>query len=248
MCLDIDDTLSTHGKLTAEAYSALWKLKAAGLVVVPVTGRPAGWCDHIARFWPVDAVVGENGAFVFYMDGGVRKRLDTPSEPDPKVAKKKLMELAASIQKEFPGAKWASDQAYREADLAIDVCEDVPAWSEAETRRLLDLCRAKGATAKLSSVHVNTWFGTFDKRRGLENWMTAGAPGVSGQAPLWQDWIYVGDSPNDEPSFEFFQRSVGVANLRPYLPQLKFPPRWITPSEAGKGFQEMAERLIVVMR
>ena len=248
MCLDIDDTLSTQGKLTDEAYSALWKLKKAGLVVVSVTGRPAGWCDHIARFWPVDAVVGENGAFVFYMEGGIRKRLDTPSEPDAKTAKQKLAELAESIQKEFPRVKWASDQAYREADLAIDVCEDVPAWSEQEVGRLLKLCRAAGATAKLSSVHVNTWFGTFDKRRGLENWMTQGAPGCSGTVPPWTDWIYIGDSPNDEPSFEFFQRSVGVANLRPYLPQLKFPPRWMTASESGKGFQEMAERVLDAKR
>src|SRR4051812_18334202 len=83
VCLDIDDTLSTEGQLTADAYEALWRLKAAGHAVVPITGRPAGWCDHIARFWPVDAVVGENGAFTFYMEGGVRRRIDTPAGEAP---------------------------------------------------------------------------------------------------------------------------------------------------------------------
>ena len=63
---DIDDTITTKGKLTAEAYNAMWKLHDAGYKVVPVTGRPAGWCDLIIREWPVEAVVGENGAFVNY--------------------------------------------------------------------------------------------------------------------------------------------------------------------------------------
>ena len=75
LLFDIDETLTTEGKLTAQAYAALERLHAAGKKVVAVTGRPAGWCDHIARMWPVDAVVGENGAFYFfYADGKLQKR------------------------------------------------------------------------------------------------------------------------------------------------------------------------------
>src|SRR3979490_2820427 len=70
---DLDETVSSHGRLSAEAYGALEALKKAGLRVIPVTGRPAGWCDHIARFWPVDAVVGENGAFWMWLDHKVGK-------------------------------------------------------------------------------------------------------------------------------------------------------------------------------
>ena len=70
---DIDDTLTTDGHLTAAAYAALDALKTAGKLVIPITGRPAGWCDHIARMWPVDAVVGENGAFYFQYDRHARK-------------------------------------------------------------------------------------------------------------------------------------------------------------------------------
>src|SRR5215510_3622779 len=70
---DIDETVSTRSQLTAEAYGAMAALKKAGFRVIPVTGRPAGWCDLIARFWPVDAVVGENGAFWMWRDERARK-------------------------------------------------------------------------------------------------------------------------------------------------------------------------------
>ncbi len=241
VCLDIDDTLSSSGKLTDEAYSALWDLKRAGFAVVPVTGRPAGWCDHIARFWPVDAVVGENGAFVFHMKEGRRQRLDTLDPDQIAAAQAKLGELGASILRRFPDAKWASDQAFREFDLAIDVCEDVPAWARLEVDALIALCHGVGAHAKLSSIHVNAWFGNYDKKSGFRSWL---ASGLSPAMPPEGDWLYVGDSPNDEPMFEVFPRSVGVANLRKYLDRLEHPPRWLTTAESGAGFAEMARALI----
>ncbi|MCM0607289.1 MAG: HAD family phosphatase [Xanthomonadaceae bacterium] len=246
VCLDIDDTFSSRGKITDQAYSALWKLKSAGFVIVPITGRPAGWCDHIARFWPVDAVVGENGAFTFFMDGGVRRRLNTPMGRGviAMSAKKKLKSLESKILKKFPKAKWASDQSYREFDLAIDICEDVAPWKDKDVEALLTLCEKAGAHAKLSSVHVNVWFGEYNKFSGMTHWLNKGAPGVKGSVPKISEWIYIGDSPNDEPLFEKFPNTVGVANLKPYLSKLKYPPRWITSSESGAGFTEMAERLI----
>jgi len=247
VCLDIDDTLSTQGKLTAQAYQALWSLKNAGFYVIPITGRPAGWCDHFARFWPVDAVVGENGAFTFFMDGGVRRRIDTPTGLSVTERKAKLQALGEKIRKRFPKAKWASDQDYREFDLAIDICEDVPAWSREEIDALLALCHAEGAHAKLSSIHVNAWFGDYDKRRGLEHWLAQGQPGLTPKPakPLrHEELLFIGDSPNDEPMFAWFKASVGVANLSRYLDRLKTPPRWITRSKSGAGFAEMARKLI----
>ena len=244
VCLDIDDTLSTSGKITAEAYSALWALKEAGFVIVPITGRPAGWCDHIARFWPVDAVVGENGAFTFFMKDGVRRRIDTPAGASQSELKARLSSLGESVRKRFPFAKWASDQAYREYDLAIDFCEDVPPWSEADVEGLLKLCADLGAHAKLSSIHVNAWFGDYDKRKGFEHWLAQGAPGISGSLPERDEWLFIGDSPNDEPMFGAFTASVGVANLSRYLDRLKTPPRWITAGKSGEGFAQMARRLV----
>ena len=210
VCLDIDDTLSTDGKLTPEAFAALSDLKQAGFKVVPVTGRPAGWCDHIARFWPVDAVVGENGAFTFFMQEGKRKRLDTPAgQPNDSERMKRLKE---KIVQRFPHAQWASDQKYREFDLAIDICEDVPLWREEDIYSLLNLCKVEGAHAKLSSIHVNVWFGEYDKRKGFECWLKS-----QSKLPQTDQWLYIGDSPNDEPMFASFHFSVGVANLKKYF-------------------------------
>jgi len=243
VCLDIDDTLSTRGKLTPEAFTALWRLKRAGFYVVPVTGRPAGWCDHITRFWPVDAVVGENGAFTFYMKDGVRKRIDTPAGEEARSRKNKLKELGEKIRRRFPWSSWASDQNYREFDLAIDICEDVPRWPQNQIEKLLKFCHENGAHAKLSSIHVNAWFGEYDKQSGFRNWLTEGAPGLRGRAPQWEQWIFIGDSPNDEPLFASFNYSVGVANLKEYIHKLKSPPKWITRQESGSGFKEMVDRL-----
>lgn len=249
VCLDIDETLSTQGKLTAEAYSALWALKKVGYFVVPITGRPAGWCDHFTRFWPVDAVVGENGAFTLYMEesrkslSGVRRRLETPGALSRSEVERKLAALGLKVRARFPSARWASDQPYREYDLAIDICEDVPAWPREEIDALLKLCDREGAHAKLSSIHVNAWFGDYDKRKGFEHWLSH-AVQLHQAVPKRGEWLFIGDSPNDEPMFAAFDFSVGVANLKQYLDRLKFPPRWITRAKSGAGFAEMAHRLV----
>lgn len=127
---DIDDTLSTHGKITAEAYSAIWELKNAGKVLVSVTGRPAGWCDHIARMWPVDAVIGENGAFYFMIKDGKMIKNYVADESQRTIYKKKLAHISEEVLRDVPGAGIASDQDYREFDLAIDFCEDVKPLSQ----------------------------------------------------------------------------------------------------------------------
>ena len=116
---DIDETVSTEGRLTAEAYGALEALKRAGLLGVPVTGRPAGWCDHIARFWPVDAVVGENGAFWMWRDttaGKLRTRF-IQSETERAAGRSRLEAVRVQVLRDVPGAAVASDQPYRVADL-----------------------------------------------------------------------------------------------------------------------------------
>lgn len=246
LCFDIDDTFSSHGKITAEAFQALWDLKRAGVKLIPVTGRPAGWCDHIARFWPVDAVVGENGAFTLYMEkeGGreILRRFDTLPEPDNVVAKSKLASLRAKIEKEFLGVHFASDQAYREFDLAIDFCEDVAPWKDSEVTRLVKVCEDAGAIAKISSIHVNTWFGKYTKIEGIQKLLASDA-GKKLNLPSMDQLIFAGDSPNDEPMFGAFKESVGVANVKKFLPMMKTPPKYITSGEAGVGFAELARFL-----
>lgn len=241
LCFDIDDTFSSHGKITSEAFQALWDLKKAGFTLIPVTGRPAGWCDLIARFWPIDGVVGENGAFSFFMKDGKFSRIDTLPPLEAQSAQSKLQALRAAIETEFKGAQFASDQNYREYDLAIDFCEDVTPWPETEVDRLVKFCESKGAIAKISSIHVNTWFGRYTKIEGIRHFIQTLQQTLT--LPTLDEFVYVGDSPNDEPMFEAFPLSVGVANVRPYLNKIKHPPQYITSLEAGAGFAELARFL-----
>jgi hypothetical protein len=242
LLFDIDDTLSTDGKLTAEAYAALEGLKRAGRIVVPVTGRPAGWCDHIARMWPVDAVVGENGAFYFrFSDGKLRKKFQD-SDAVRAHNRSQLAAIGEGILAQVPGCALASDQPYRETDLAIDYCEDVPPLPAAAVQRIATLMREAGLTAKVSSIHVNGWFGRYDKLTTSRR-LFAEAFGVDAAA-LQREFAFAGDSPNDEPMFAWFEHSVGVANVARFAAQLKDRPKYVTPSEAGRGFAQLVARLL----
>jgi HAD superfamily hydrolase (TIGR01484 family) len=240
--LDIDDTLTTDGKLTAQAYDALERLKHASLRVIPVTGRPAGWCDHIARMWPVDAVVGENGAFYFWhADGKLHRRYN--DDAASRAAKRARLEaLAKRILDAVPGCAIAADQAYRETDLAIDFCEDVPPLPLEAAERIAVLMREGGLTAKVSSIHVNGWFGEYDKLS-MTHLLFRELFGID-LASAGRSVVFAGDSPNDAPMFAFFERSVGVANVRRFAAALAQPPKFITLAPCGEGFAELAAHLL----
>jgi len=243
---DIDDTLTTDGRLPSAAYAALWRLHDAGIAVAPVTGRPAGWCDHIARMWPVRGVVGENGAFYYNYDPEARRlnRRFLLDEQTRAGLQDRLSSLATQILSEVPGSAVASDQAYRIHDLAIDFCEDVPALSADKVDKIVELFAAAGATAKVSSIHVNGWFGSYDKLSMMRHLATEvldldlDDPHQRAQA------IYVGDSPNDEPAFEFFEQAVGVANVLEFKERLHHPPAFVTRARGGEGFAELVDHLL----
>ena len=101
---DIDDTLTTEGRLLAASYAALERLQQAGLRLLPITGRPAGWCDHMARMWPIDGIVGENGAFYFRYDHVAKRMIRVYwSSADRRAAdRRRLAELEAQILAEIP--------------------------------------------------------------------------------------------------------------------------------------------------
>ena len=243
---DIDDTLTTEGLITAPSFSALWALHDAGIAVVPVTGRPAGWCDHIARMWPVAGVVGENGAFYFRYDAAGRRltRRFVLDEATRAGLQDRLRAIRDRVLAEVPGAAVASDQAYRIHDLAIDFCEDVPPLDRAAVDRIVAIFEAAGATAKVSSIHVNGWFGTYDKL-GMMKTFAAEVLGLDLDDPADRTRaVYVGDSPNDEPAFAFFEHGVGVANVRDFEDRLRAPPAWVTEARGGEGFAELAEHLL----
>ena len=241
---DIDDTLTTDGQLTAKAYSALSALKDAGFIVVPITGRPAGWCDHIARMWPVDGVVGENGAFYFYFDRAANKlgQRFIRDEAKRRQDREQLTAIAQSILQSVPGTALASDQRYREADIAIDFCEDVPALPLAEVTRIKVLMESAGLTAKISSIHVNGWLGTYDKLSTTQLFMKERFGHELDEHK--REFVFVGDSPNDAPMFAYFPHSVGVANVRQFLDIISTEPTYITAASCGAGFAELAEVLL----
>jgi HAD superfamily hydrolase (TIGR01484 family) len=241
---DIDETVSTHSRLTAEAYAAMEALKKAGFRVVPVTGRPAGWCDHIARFWPVDAVVGENGAFWMWHDDKERRlrRRFVQSDAERADGRRRLEAVRAQVLRDVPGAGIASDQPYRAADLAIDFCEDVPALPHAEIVHIVKIFEAHGAHAKVSSIHVNGWFGDYDKLT-MTRTLFQREFGLD-VAHVLDSTLFIGDSPNDEPMFAFFPVSVGVANIQSQLHRLTHRPAYVAAFHGGGGFKEMADRLL----
>jgi HAD superfamily hydrolase (TIGR01484 family) len=245
---DIDDTLTWHGRLPAAAFAALEALDAAGVAVVCVTGRPAGWCDHIARFWPVAGVVGENGALAFHYDRAARRLVRRFMDPDEvrRDARARLAALGERVLVAVPGCALASDQQYRESDLAIDFCEDVPPLPQADVARIVTMFEAAGATAKVSSIHVNGWFGQYDKMTMARRY-TAEVLGFDLEEAIGR-CAYVGDSPNDAPMFAAFPHAIGVANVRRFLGRMAAMPRYVTASEGGYGFVEVAEAILAAHR
>ncbi len=241
---DIDDTLTNDGQLTATAYTAMERWHQTGRLLIPVTGRPAGWCDHIARMWPVSAVVGENGAFYFWYDRIARKlrRSYRDDETTRTNNRQQLLSAQQAILKSVPGCALASDQEYRVADLAIDYCEDVPALPDDAADRIVAIMEEFGMTARVSSIHVNGWFGEYSK---LEMSCSLLQQHFSFEFPeQFDQLVFIGDSPNDEPMFDFFPYSVGVANIRNQLHRLQRPPAYVCRGAGGYGFAELVDLLL----
>ncbi len=241
---DIDDTLTDEGRLTATAYAAMERLQQAGLLVIPVTGRPAGWCDLIARQWPVDGVVGENGALYFHYDcqrSRMIRRYAIPAA-EQGAARRRLARLGSRILGQVPGSAIAADQDYSAFDLAIDFREDVRPLSLRQAERIAEIARRAGAIAKVSSIHVNIWFGDWDKlsmsRRLLREVFGRDLDKVKDRV------AYVGDSPNDAPMFGYFPNAVGVANVRDFAGRIAAEPAYITRRRGGGGFAEFADYLL----
>ena len=241
---DIDDTLTFHGRLPAVVFNAMERLKADGRLIIPITGRPAGWCDHMARMWPIDGIVGENGAFYFRYEDHRKKmnRQYWKSAAEREQDSARLEKLKHDILKEVPGCRVSADQSYREADLAIDYCEDVALLPESEIEKIVKCFTAAGARALVSSIHVNGWFGDYNKlamtRRLFQELYDKQLEQIKDQV------LFVGDSPNDVPMFAFFSNSVGVANIQRFVGRLDHEPAWITRAEGGFGFAEMVDVLL----
>jgi len=241
---DIDDTLTSKGRLPAAVFTAMEALQANGIRIIPITGRPAGWCDHIARMWPIDAIVGENGAFFFRYDPNRKKMLRRYflSLEQRRDNRQKLDRIEREVLQAVPGAAVSADQPYRDADLAIDFCEDVPPLPQSAIDTIVTIFKRSGARAKVSSIHVNGWFGSYDKLT-MTQILLCDIFNLP-QNDVKNQVLYIGDSPNDCPMFAFFPHSVGVANILNFTGRLEVEPAWRTEHSGGTGFAEMVTVLL----
>jgi HAD superfamily hydrolase (TIGR01484 family) len=251
---DIDGTITDgQGRIPAAVFLAMERARDAGLRLVPVTGRPAGWCDLIARTWPVDGVIGENGGLWFRRRGLAplghdhMDRAFAYDEATRRARMERLRALAEELLRRHPGARLASDQSYREFDVAVDFCEDVPALPRSEVDDIVRFFESHGCRVKVSSIHVNAWFGDFDKAsmcrsyvRDVWDWEIPGRDGPRA--------VFFGDSPNDAPLFELFPVSVGVANVRRMAERMEVLPAFITERECAAGFVEGVDALLALRR
>ena len=241
---DIDDTITCEGRIPACAFQALEDLNKAGIKIIPITGRPAGWCDHIARMWPVDGIVGENGAFYFVYDSQAKKMIRRYFKTDQEREQDqiKLAVIKHKILQSIPGCVVSADQPYREADLAIDFAEDVPHLPQTDIDKIVDIFEQYNATAKVSSIHVNGWFGSYDKLSMTK--IMFREVFKTDLDTIKENVVFAGDSPNDEPMFEYFPNAVGVANVLVFQDRLVFKPAWITKGKGGIGFAQLAKVLV----
>lgn len=249
---DIDDTLTTDGAITPDALQALGDLKAAGLHVIPITGRPVGWSEPFALRWPVDAIVAENGAVALLareigrqpMTGGHQQlsKLYQQDAPTRLANYARMQQVARRVMQNVPGAVLSEDSPGRETDIAIDHSEFVH-LPPAQIAQAVQIMQSEGMNATVSSIHINGWFGAHNKLEGAR-WIVRELFGRDLAAEM-ENWVYVGDSTNDQLMFEAFAHSVGVANIRRFEADLSHKPRYITDGERGAGFAEVAAALLV---
>jgi HAD superfamily hydrolase (TIGR01484 family) len=249
---DIDDTLTTDGAITPDALAALGDLKARGLTVIAITGRPVGWSEPFALQWPVDAIVAENGAVL--LQNSHQKDLKANKNRAEMLLKSyqqgdairasnlaRMQQIGQRILQEVPGTLLARDSAGRETDMAIDHSEFTHLPPE-KIARVVAIMQAEGMTATVSSIHINGWFGEHNKRVGAR-WAVHQLFDRDLDAEM-DSWVFVGDSTNDQLMFEGFPNSVGVANVRRFEDQLLHLPRYITEGARGAGFAEVARAVL----
>jgi HAD superfamily hydrolase (TIGR01484 family) len=239
---DIDDTLTTDGRLLPDVYAALWRLQAAGLMLVPVTGRSSGWAHMVMKTWPVKAVIAESGGVYMIRNG--QGQLRTVLHDDAKriqISRDAIAQLGDRIVNDTPGLAPASDNRYRLVDYALDYCEEVSPVDPLTVAQTLARFHSAGFSARASSVHINAWDGQFDKGPMTQRLLREHFSGNSADPSRW---VFIGDAPNDQSMFECIPNCVGVANLKPHLATLAIAPRYITRHSFGAGFVELADFLL----
>jgi HAD superfamily hydrolase (TIGR01484 family) len=237
---DLDGTMTSDGRVDATTYKALESLGDAGIPVVLVTGRPAGWGQCMAVLCPFAAVVAENGGVTFVRSGHRLKKIFGVPEATLPEWRRKMRAAALDVMDAIPGARLSADSKFREVDLAIDWNEEVHISRE-EADKAVELLREQGFAATRSSVHVNYGPPAFDK---LTACKTVIERVLGGDPEDLSPYVFVGDALNDAPMFGGFPRSVGVANIRKWWDELQHRPQFVTEAEEAAGLLELIEHIL----
>lgn len=237
---DVDGTMTQDGRLEASTLAAIERLVAAGIPVIPVTGRSAGFGHTLLSVLPAPAVITENGGVTFVRQGHRVRKLHGVPPGDLAGWRRRMLAAMEEVQRELPALQLSTDSAFREVDLALDWNEEV-ARPAAEADRAVAILREHGLAASRSNVHVNFGPPLFDKRVAS---LRLVHEVLGGDAAALEGYAYVGDSLNDAPMFDGFPTSIGVANVRDIWDRLPHRPAYLTPSREAAGFRELVEHLL----
>lgn len=237
LLFDLDGTLLDDGRLSREAYSALCRLSEAGFRLIALTGRPASWAEVIARMWPIEAAIAENGALAYSRRERRLQLCDTASPQQRADRKSRLSRLVDEARKKLPGLTPADDVGGRISDFTFDIGEHCRAEPQV-VAQARELAHRAGARTTCSSVHLHFSFDRHDKATGALHYLAAG-----GMDPTCarQQFAFIGDSENDAPCFNAFALAIGVANLAGHF---TLDPRFRTAGAASQGFCEAADALL----
>lgn len=234
---DVDDTITTDGRLLPEALDAMYRLKESGKRIILVTGGSAGWSDGYVRQWPVDCVVSESGALLIYRssDGPICYETNPLITNDPEA-----MSRRESVLERTKGAyRLSSDQYARIYDIAYErSCLD-----DASLESLLSIVRDNGCHALVSSIHVNVLLSCYSKAGGVETFFPRMRE-ILGIGEDWQDFlsssVALGDSGNDEALFRMFPHSIGNKRVHDFSSSFACLPEYHTMEYGGRSFALVA--------
>ncbi len=240
---DIDDTLTTNGRLTAEVLSALESLGQAGLRLIAVTGRPTYWAQPLLRLCDFDAVIAENGASAFWLDDKGMQQAWFYADASTRILHRHALEsLALRLRDRFPAIPVADDAPQRVGDLTFDIGEQVEPLAQHLVDEAAAFVRKEGFFATSSSIHLHASVAEFSKQATTQR-ILADVFGVA-DADARRDYVFIGDSGNDATMFAHYPLSIGVANVARHVSRLSRPPAYIAEQAYGAGFVEAAQAIL----
>jgi len=241
LLFDLDDTVLTHGLLTRLAYGAMWDLRDAGLKLVAVTGRPSGWGEPLARQWPIDGCVTENGAVHLVREGKGVARKDACDAIERSSRRIRLASLVERVRERVPEARLTDDVEARRSDVTWDIGERAK-LPEGRVQAIAQAIDEAGARWTRSSVHLHATYDKDDKATGTLRFLSRQLGEDAGAAVT--RFAFIGDSGNDAACFAAFRTTFGVANVRAAVRHLTVPPRYVADRSMGEGFAEIAAEIL----